>query len=210
MKKIIFLVSILLITTACTNINNMDYKSIINSTITTNKKNKMYNRFGSGYKYYLPKGMSVKNSKNYNEIINSNDNTYYLYVDIINYFYKKDIINTKTCAIDYRFDTDVDGYLCINEVNNKYLVEIVYNYAKIEVIVDKYYLNETINNSIIILSTIKYDDDIIDSAIKDNKIGGSEESLEIFGDKKNKGNFIDVIEEYDVYEEELPDYDVIN
>ena len=78
--------------------------------------------------------------------------------------------------------------------------------------VDKYYLNEAINNGIIILSTIKYDDELISNIIVENKIGNKEETLNIFGDKKSKQDFIEVIEEYDNYEptDDIPDYDVIN
>ena len=214
MKKLIYLISILLISSACTNIKNMDYKENIDNTINENINNKVYNRFSTGYKYYLPKYMNIKNNINYNEEINSNDNTYYLYVDIISYYNKKEIKLNNKCNEEYEFSTKNNkGYLCINNINKQYLVEIVYNYAKIEVKVDYYDLNEAINNSIIILSTIKYDDEVISNVIADNKISNKEETLNIFGDKKNKEDFIEVIEEYDNYEEsddDIPDYDVIN
>ena len=213
MKKLLFLSVILLITAGCTNIQKLDYKENINNTIKVNKNNKIYNHNGTGYKYYLPKYMNIKNALNNNEKINSNDNTYYLYVDIISYYNKKSLKNDKKCQVNYDFKNDnIDGYLCIQEANNKYLVEIVYNYAKIEVKVDKYYLNEAINNSIIILSTIKYDDELISNIIVENKIGNKEETLNIFGEKKSKQDFIEVIEEYDNYDESdnIPDYDVIN
>ena len=212
MKKFMLLISILLLTTACTNINKLDYKENINNVIKQNTNNKIYNHYGTGYKYYLPKYMSVKNISNFNETINSNDNTYYLYLDVISYYNKSKIINNSKCQSLYTFNNKYDGYLCINDVNNEYFVEIVYNYAKIEVKVDKYYLNETINNSIIILSTIKYDKDLISNLIKENKIKNKEETLDIFGNKTKKQDFIEVIEEYDNYQEkeDIPDYDVIN
>ena len=213
MKKIILLTIVLLFTTACTDINKIDYKDNINTIIKDNKNNKLYNHYSTGYKYYLPKYMSIKNVSNYNEEINGNDNTYHLYVDVISRYNKKEITNNKKCETQYDFaSNNNNGYLCINYVNDKYLVEIVYNYAKIEVIVDDYYLNEAINNSIIILSTIKYDDDLIEELIVDNKMKNKEETLDIFGDKSKKQDFIEVIEEYDNYEDdnEIPDFDVIN
>ena len=209
MKRLFIIAVLLILTCACTNINKLEYKDIVDTTINKNKNNKMYNHFGNGYKYYLPKNMSIKNIYNYNELLNGGDTTYYLYVDIISYYNKNNKKNDN-CSIKYQIHNDVDGYLCIEPKNNKYLVEIVYNYAKIEVIVDDYNLKEAVNNSIIILSTIKYDDDIIKNMIIKNKIGNNEETLDIFKDKKSKVNFIDVVEEYDTYEEELPDYDVIN
>ncbi len=214
MKKLILLVSILVFTSACTNINKIDYKDNINNTIKDNYSNKIYNHSGNGYKYYLPKYMNVKNIYNNNEIINSNDNTYYLYVDVISFYNNKDIVIEKKCNDKNEFKyKNKTGYICINEINEKYLVEIVYNYAKIEVKVDKIDLNTSINNSIIILSTIKYDKDLIGSLIKDEKLNNKEMNLNLFGDKKSKEDFIDVVEEYDTYDEkenDIPDYDVIN
>ena len=215
MKKLILLISIAIFTSACTNLNKVDYKENINNTIRANKHNKMYNYFGIGYKYYLPKYMSVKDSINYNEKINSDDYTYYLYIDIISYYNKKSIkINKLDSYINYEFKyNNIDGYLNVSEINDKYLVEIIYNYAKIEVIVEKKDLNNVINNSIIILSTLKYDDDLIENLIGDNKISSKEETLNIFGSEAQDDNFIDIIEEYDNYEEDksdIPDYDVIN
>ena len=83
MKKIVLLSIIILFTTACTNINKIDYKDNINEIIKNNYNKKLSNHVGIGYKYYLPKYMSIKNISNYNEVLNSNDYTYYLYIDII-------------------------------------------------------------------------------------------------------------------------------
>ena len=180
MKKLLLLISIVIFTTACTNLNKLDYKENINNTIKINQNNKMYNHIGNGYKYYLPKYMSVKNSINYNETINM---LFFIY--------------TSHKA----------------EETDKYLVEIIYNYAKIEVKVEKHDLNEAINNSIIILSTIKYDDDVINNVIGENKTNNKEETLNLFDTTKKDENFLDVVEEYDMYEEDesdIPDYDVIN
>lgn len=215
MKRIILLLSILCLTSACTNIRKIDYKEIINNVIKENIDNKYYNHVGNGYKYYLPKYMNVKNSLNYNEKINSNDYTYYLYLDIVSYYNKKNInVKDSSSYINYKFNYDnIEGFLRVNEENEKYFVEIIYNYAKIEVKVDKNDLNEAINNSIIILSTIKYDDDLIENLVGENKINNNEETLNIFGSTEENDNFIDIIEEYDTYTEEesdIPDYDVIN
>lgn len=215
MKRIILLLSILCLTSACTNLRKIDYKEIINEVIKENINNKFYNHVGSGYKYYLPKYMSVKHSLNYNEKINSNDYTYYLYLDIVSYYNKKNInIKDNKSFINYKFScNNIEGFLRVNEENEKYFVEIIYNYAKIEVKVDKNDLNEAINNSIIILSTIKYDDDLIENLVGENKINNNEETLNIFGSTEENDNFIDIIEEYDTYTEEesdIPDYDVIN
>lgn len=214
MKRIVLLLSLILVTSACTNLNNLNYKDNINEVIKSNSNNKLYNHVGNGYKYYLPKYMSVKNMINFNEKINSNDYTYYLYLDVVSFNSKKQDKINKKCDINYEFkQNNNEGYLCVNNINNEYLVEIVYNYAKIEVKVAKNDLNEAINNGIIILSTIKYDSDLISKMIGESKLDGSEETLNIFKDTKSKDDFLDVVEEYDNYDDsqnKVPDYDVIN
>lgn len=214
MKRIVLLLSLILVTSACTNLNNLDYKDNINAVIKSNSNNKLYNHVGNGYKYYLPKYMSVKNMINFNEKINSNDYTYYLYLDVVSFNSKKQDKINKKCDINYEFkQNNSEGFLCVNNINNEYLVEIVYNYAKIEVKVAKNDLNEAINNGIIILSTIKYDSDLISKMIGESKLDGSEETLNIFKDTKSKDDFLDVVEEYDNYDDsqnKVPDYDVIN
>ena len=80
-------------------------------------------------------------------------------------------------------------------------------------IVEEIDFSEAINNSIIILSTINYDKDLIDNLLGENKINSSEENLNIFDNNKNKDDFLEVVEEYDKYyekDDKLPDYDVIN
>ena len=214
MKRIVLLLSLILVTSACTNLNNLDYKDNINEVIKSNSNNKLYNHVGNGYKYYLPKYMSVKNMINFNEKINSNDYTYYLYLDVVSFNSKKQDKINKKCDINYEFkQNNSEGFLCVNNINNEYLVEIVYNYAKIEVKVAKNDLNEAINNGIIILSTIKYDSDLISKMIGVSKLDGSEETLNIFKNTKSKDDFLDVVEEYDNYDDsqnKVPDYDVIN
>lgn len=214
MKKILLMMCIFIITTGCVNIKKEDYKNIINNTIKENNNNKMYNRFGKGYKYYLPKYMNIKSSLNYNEKINSNDYTYYLYIDIISYHNKvKAKYEYENNYISYKFNhKNQDGYLNVRQFENKYLIEIFYNYAKIEVRVNESDINEAINNSIIILSTINYDDKIIENLISENKLISDEETLSIFENKEDKDSFMDVIEEYDKYEDDsdIPDYDIIN
>ncbi len=215
MKKVLLIISFLFITVGCTNIDELDYKDNINNVIKDNINNKIYNQYRKGYKYYLPKYMSVKDDINFNEIINSNDYTYYLYIDVVSYYNKvKNDYKNNDAYISYNFKyKELYGYLEVNKLeNNKYLVEIIYNYAKIEVKVDEFDINEAINNSIILLSTIKYEDSIINNLIGENKINNQEEKLNIFGKETEKDNFLKVEDEYDDYEEEsdIPDYDVIN
>ena len=216
MKKIILIFSFLILLCGCSNVNKMNYKDIINNTIKENYSNKIYNSFHNGYKYYLPKYMSIKDGLDYNEKINSVDYTYYLYLDIVSYYNNSSLKyeeNDKS-YISYKFKyKDLEGYIEVNKINDDYLVEIIYNYAKIEVKVDELDINNAINNSIVILSTIKYEKDIIKNVIGESIIISKEEDVEIFKKKHKDDQFLKIIEEYDNYEEyenKIPDYDVIN
>ena len=114
------------------------------------KDNKLYNVHYSGYKYYLPQGLNVNSSKKYNEILNDDKYKYYLYVDLVSYL-KKTELSYKVNENAYLSMTlDDKGYLEINEKNDKYLIEIMYNYAKIEVIVEKEDINKCVTNALIV------------------------------------------------------------
>ena len=75
------------------------------------------------------------------------------------------------------------GYLQVKEENDLYHIEFVYNYAKIETIVTKEDLNNTILNSSYILSTIKYNYSIVELMLNEeyftNKTGKSRIAVKI-------------------------------
>ena len=212
MRKILLIIFPLLFLTGCANINNTNLedieKDVLNSNININ------NQFRSGYKYYLPRDLNVIDSLDYNERLNSNKYIYYLYVDIISY-------NNKA-KNDYKINNDAYfsnkiiynnkyGYLEINKQKDKYLVEMMYNYAKIEVMVEEKDINETVTNSMIILSSIEYNNKVINHLIGNGSFNGTETDFNIFKTKKNESNFINYIKEYDKYEEteDVPDLDLI-
>lgn len=214
MKKIIFLIMfVLLFAVGCTNIKQEDLKTLINKKISENYKNKNYNVYHRGYEYYLPKKMSVQRINDTNEIITSDKYTYYLYLDLVSVLegteipYEEESNLYENLKFNYK---DLKGYLKIKELKEYYLVEIMYNYAKIEVIVEKEDLNEIINNSITILSTIKYKKDIIANLMEEDLLNYKDESLNLFDKVQNEDNFIKYEEQYDTYEESIPDYDIIN
>lgn len=208
MKKCILVITLLLLC-GCTNINNASVQDITKEVLGS--KINSYNEYRTGYKYYLPQGLNVNSSKKYNEILNDDKYKYYLYVDLVSYL-KKTELSYKVNENAYLSMTlDDKGYLEINEKNDKYLIEIMYNYAKIEVMVDKDMINETIANSLIILSSIKYNDDIINNLMGKNILNYREETFTIFDKEKNDSDFLEVIQEYDKYNEpKIPDYDLIN
>lgn len=214
MKKVLILsLFILLFSVGCTNVKNKELEDIINSKISSNYNNKIFNIYHRGYQYYLPKKMSVKRINDTNEIITSDKYTYYLYLDLVSVIEEKNIPYEEETNLYKKMEFNYKnnkGYLKIKNLNDYYLVEIMYNYAKIEVIVDIEDINEVINNSITILSTIEYNKDIIANLMEDNLLNYKDESLNLFDKVSNEDNFIKYEEQYDDYESDIPDYDVIN
>ena len=89
LKKIgILLIVMLVFLTGCHNLNNLNYDDIINEVISETKNPNVHKK---GFQFYMPKGLSIKNSKENYVILSSNKNDYYLYVDLISYNAHKDL-----------------------------------------------------------------------------------------------------------------------
>lgn len=213
MKKKIIALFLLLMVVGCQNINNLDYATIVKNIVTS--KQNITNQYRSGYKYYLPKGLRVENQYEYNEKISSRDNTYYIFVDFVSYYNNKQVtyeINETAFYSQIINNGKKFGYIEIKAYNDKFYIEMMYNYAKIEVVSDKGSLNDTITKSIILLSSIQYNDKIIANIIGEDILSFKEEQYNIFEPKKNPKKFIDYIENENVSdggENNIPDYDFI-
>ena len=210
MKKIILILAVIILT-GCTSIDDVSYDEIISEIVSS--KYEIYNENRSGYKYYTPSNISSNDTIDYNEILEDDSYRYYFYVDVVSYYnrviesYEVDNNAFYSKAINYQ---DKFGYIEINEVsNNKYLLEIMYNYAKIEVIVDKYDLPKAISNSLIILSSVKYNSEILETIVGENILTSKEIEFNIFETKKTESNFLEV-EANNIYVEEENDPDLIN
>lgn len=195
MKRNIILICIaVILLTGCT-IVRIDTTSIDNIVnVITSKEGSLYNHVGRGYKYYVPRGVTYIDSSGSNDKLYSDGVYYYLYLDEVSYYYKK--------AIDYKEDSskfyskkiengDKVGYLEISKKNNLYLVEFVYNYAKIEALVPEKELNDTVLNSSYILSTIKYNSNIIKLSLEEDFLKNKEEKYNVFTQKtKDENSFL--------------------
>ena len=130
---------VLFLAVGCTRVDNTSLDTLLNATLVDSTKLK--NVYRAGYTYYVPKGMRVITHESSNEILEQENNIYYMYVDRVSYYkgIKKDYkINTSAYYSRGIEHNDLFGYVEIkNTTNNKYFIEIMYNYAKIEVIVDK-------------------------------------------------------------------------
>lgn len=183
MKKKVILFLIVLLQVGCT-IVRIDTKSIDNITnVVLSKNNKLYNRIGRGYKYYVPRGVTYIDSSGSNDKLYSDGVYYYLYLDEVDYYYKKAVKYKEKNNTYYSKKIDnkgKTGYLEITQKGKLYLIEFVYNYAKIEALVPKAKINETVLNSSYILSTIKYNKNIIKLSLKDYLLKEKEETYEEF------------------------------
>ena len=96
-------------------------------------------------------------------------------------------------------------------INKEYLIKIVYNYSKIEGYVDKKDLRDTLNNMAYILSSIKYNDDVIENLLGDEKYNlSANQKYNIFNVKKsNTSSFIKYERDYDTYNGEQASKDLI-
>lgn len=190
MKKIsIILLIMIFVTTGCTavRINTDSIDNIV--SVVLSKKNTLYNRIGKGYKYYIPRGVSYIDTNELNDKLYSEGNYYYLYIDAVGYFYKNKIDYKEKNDIYYskKIDGDKEGYLEINQVGNKYLINFVYNYARIEAKVEKEDINKVVLNASYILSTVKFNDNIIELMLNEEYFTNKEEQYKEFS-KDNNSN----------------------
>lgn len=203
MKKYIIGIAILLLLTGCTNIYDSSYDQLIDETLKEDNVDK--NTYLEGYKLYLPSHMTLIGDIDSNNILYSYGDKYYLYVDLISYYNKKQN-EYKIDHEKYEYSKDIDyddkkGYVAVSDSNGGNLVEIMYNYAKIEVVTDN--VKRAIVDSLIVLKNISYNYKIIDSMIGSNALVYDSEQFTLLGpDDSNTDNFLTYEEEYGVYEEE--------
>ena len=210
MKKLFLLVAILFILTGCTCVQSSSIEEILNQSMNSLVDVVNVNR--KGYSYYLPRGLNIKFSNDYNEIISDEKYLYYLYVDIVSY-------NSKI-AFNYNANKEAyysaslanngqKGYIEINNYeNDQYLIEIMYNYAKIEVIVYERDINKCVAYAISILTSIAYNDNVIENYLGDDIFLSSEEAYDIF-EIVGSDNYLQFTDEV-TETEEVNDPDYIN
>lgn len=209
MKKVLCLLIFITFLTGCS-IEKLEYKTYedtVNKVLSYDID--LENVSLEGYKYYLPKGASLYNKNNTNSIIKYKNTKLYLYVDIVSYYHKEANVfkvsddNYYSQEIKYK---DKFGYLEITKIQNQYFVEFMYNYSKIEAYVSEKELYDTIYTIGTILSTINYNDIIINSLVGESGMNSFEESFDILKPKKEYTDYLeyDSNKIYDGYDENVP------
>ena len=207
MKKIIVLLSIVVLFVSGCSVYRLDSTDLrTNIKILLSEDVKVYNVYFDGYKYYVPKGVKLTNKEEYNAtFLDNNGNNYYLYVDAISYYNKTEntyMINEKihySNKLDYNGKT---GYINIEEIDGKYFVHFMFNYAKMEAYVSEEDLTTVVNNMCFILRTVKFNDDVLESLIGDNVLSYQEENFTLFDTESSNEDFLEVVEDGESTSEE--------
>lgn len=214
MKKVLLLLMLTFFLTGCKNINQSSYEDIIAAGLYDQKVT-FQNKTSQGYSYYLPKGLIVIEDINNNVTLKSEKYNLYLYIDLISYYNKKEDTYKENNTSYYSkriTKEDKFGYLEINlRENDKYLIEIMYNYAKIEVIVNNKDIKEVLSYAISLLSSISYNDKIIENMIGADILNYNENEYNIF---ETVGNDNSLIQHGNntttTNQNDVPDTDLIN
>ncbi len=199
MKKISILLLSLFMFSGCNIERIKDDKDEILSKVFV-EKSKLSNIVASGYKYYIPNGVTLVGRDSYNEVLYSKGNNYYLYVDLVGYYN-----NTK---LDYEVKEEIyysrkintkkkEGYIEIEEEDDLYFLQIMYNYGKIEAYVNKEDIERALIESGYILSSIKFNDILIKNKYGVDKQTQKEEKLNIFVPRKKEDFFLNSREQQD-------------
>ena len=211
-KRLLLCLAIFLLC-GCQTVNN---KKIEDITDQLSSDINEVNVYRTGYSYYIPTGLTVKEYSLYNEVLESDNLTFYFYIDIISYYNK--------VAFDYKpsdklyYSAKINkgnktGYLEINlQENNQYLIEIMFNYAKIEVMVDEDSIKSALSYAIAVLRSVDYNDEIIGNLLDENVLSYQEEIYNIFNTSSaDVSNYLKAVEQDQyVEEEQIKDTDLIN
>ena len=196
-KIIAILLIVFILVTGCsvTTLDNSDYSKNIDTILSS--KNKSYNQYFEGYKYYVPYNLSFIDKEEYNAVLKDNyNNKYYLYVDAISYYYKEkhnyelnsNVYYSKVLKYDDKF-----GYVQINKIRGKYLIQYIYNYAKVECYVEKDDINDALINISYLLRSMKYNRSILNSLIGEGALSYKEVNYTLFDDSSEYEDFLDVV-----------------
>ena len=203
MRKILIILLMLVVTGCQMRILNPNLNKMVDMIM---EKNHRPNYVTKGYKMYLPLDAKVHYDKNNNLAIYYQGQYLYMYTDLISFYYKfqENYIYEENNELYFSRKLDYDdklGYIEVRKQGNKYFVQVMYNYAKIETIVNEHQIYDTVLTSLQMLKSVVYKQKIVEALIANENNGVSkEETFQLFQPKGNRTNFIEYVEEYDKYE----------
>lgn len=202
MKKVIVLLSIVVLLLTGCSVTQLDSTDLgKNIRLLLSEDVKIYNVYFDGYKYYVPKGLKILNKDEYNAVfLDRNDNKYYLYVDAISFYHKTE--NTYMVNEDIHYSNKLDyngktGYINIEKVEDKYFIQFMFNYAKMEAYVSERDLTTVVNNMCYVLRTVKFNKKILESLIGENVLSYQEENFTLFETEGSTEDFLEVVDDSD-------------
>ena len=204
-RKLFLFILVLLTLTGCTIVKINTKDNINNIKTILSRKSKFTNKEAIGYQYYLPNGVISSETSDFNQKLLSDGDIYYLYSDVVSYYHNTLVgyeINKSAYISEELAYDNKRGYVEVNEDKGKYFIEMMFNYAKMEAYVDKNKLSDALINMAYIISSIKYNDDVIETLLGDEKYNLSDnETYNIFETKKTvNDNFLMYNEEYGQYD----------
>ena len=210
-KKATIFILLMLLLTGCTNLSSNNLDSLL--PVLLDRNSKLQNVVFDGYKYYVPKGLKFITKDEYNAtFMDSNNNTYYFYADVVSYYNKekldykekKDIYYSKKLAYKKK-----EGYLEIRKFDNQqhYFIEYMYNYGKVEAIVKEKDITEAVTNMSNLLTSLKFNRMILETLIGNKVLNYKEETYNVMtpkGEKANTESYLDYEEKYGTYDGYTP------
>ncbi len=203
MKRLIVLLSaVLLFMTGCSvaTLSSVDVGSNIKTILSEDSK--LYNVYFEGYKYYVPKGLKLLNKDEYNaKFVDRYGNKYFLYVDAISYYHGVDNKYQENDTSHYSRKLKInkkDGYIQVDKQSDgNYIVNFMFNYAKMEAYVSEDDLVFAVDNMCYLLRSVTFNDKVLESLIGENILNFKEESFNLFDTDSSNDNFLDVVEKYE-------------
>lgn len=201
MKKLFVLSCMILLLSGCSlvYINEQSIDEIVDSILVDNGSTLKSASF-DGYSYFLPQGVNLHKNDYGNSILYYNHQKMYLYVDIVSYYHHVDSNYQENSNSYYSLEIDKNGYqgyIEITEISNRYFVEFMYHYGKMEAYVSKSDLKKTVTVMAYILNSIQFHDSVLESLIGNNSLNYSEEQFNIFNPNSGNSDFLDYMEQYD-------------
>ena len=209
--KLFMLLTTVLLLSGCVHVNRDSIETITNYIVDNNIHSYNYN--SRGYKMYIPRGLSVTYSSNLNKVIKSQAYDYYLYVDLVSYFNKENLEYKKEDNIYYsEYIKDNQGVINVSKKDNNYLVVVQYNYAKVETMVKEKDIKIAVSNSLIMLSSIQYNEQVIKAMLDEGVLSLNERPVEVFKTKDSAGQneLIEIEDSEYIEEDNEKDRDYIN